>query len=24
VIDPGEVAALVWNDDPYYPPGQFL
>jgi hypothetical protein len=24
VIDPGEVAALVWNDDPYFPPGQFL
>jgi hypothetical protein len=24
VIDPGEVAAVVWNDDPENPPGQFL
>jgi hypothetical protein len=24
VIDPGEIAAVVWNDDPETHPGQFL
>jgi hypothetical protein len=23
-IDPGEVAAVIWNDDPAIHPGQFL